>query len=387
MKRALTILLLSILCRHLPAEVHVGAERLDVLLPLLQGKRVALVVNQTSVLGEEKTPLLDTLHQSNIDIRCVFAPEHGFRGVEDAGKQIANGKDFRTGIPIFSIYGKTKKPSREQLADVDMVVFDIQDVGVRFYTYISTMHYVMEACAEYGKEMIVCDRPNPNDYVDGPLLQADYHSFVGMHPIPIVHGLTVGELANMINGEGWLKSASGATLSCDLTVIKTLGWQRGQFYPLPVKPSPNLPNDLSISLYPSLCLFEATAISVGRGTEYPFQVLGTPDKKYGDFHFTPVSLKGWDTHPMHKNKKCYGIDLRTLSPEEKTFTLSYVLDFFRLSGSKKEFFSRPDWFDKLAGNKTLRQQILAGNSEETIRRSWQKELDAYKQLRRKYTLY
>ena len=387
MKRNLVILLLLLSGEFVSAKVKVGAERMDVLLPLLQDKKVALVVNQTSVVSPDRIHLLDTLCAANIRVMKVFAPEHGFRGDIDAGKTVENGVDKATGIPIVSIYGKNKRPTKAQLEDVDVVVFDIQDVGVRFYTYISTMHYVMEACGEYGKKVIVCDRPNPNDYVDGPVLQKELKSFVGMHPIPIVHGLTVGELASMINSEKWLKDSSGNGISCDLTVIEVQGWSRGEMYHLPIKPSPNLPNDLSIRLYPSLCFFEATNVSVGRGTTFPFQVLGSTNKKYGSFQFTPVSLKGWDTAPLHQNKVCFGLDLRTEESDSSIFTLRYLLDFYQTSGLKGTFFTRPHWFDLLSGNKQLRQQIVAGMDEETIRNSWEPELNEYKILRKKYLIY
>ena len=289
------------------APLKLGAERMDVVTRLLKGKRVGLVVNQTSILEKRQIHLLDALVAEGIDVKKVFAPEHGFRGTGDAGEEIKDSRDLKTGIPIISIYGKNKKPSAEQLGDLDVIVFDIQDVGARFYTYISTMHYVMEACAENNKEFIVLDRPNPNDFVDGPIRQKGFESFVGVDPLPILHGLTVGELAWMINKEGWLKSAPD---TCRLKIVKMENWKHGDPYWLPVKPSPNLPNDQSIRLYPSLCFFEATNVSVGRGTYYPFQVLGFPDPKYGDFTFTPTSLPGFDTNPLQKDKVCYGIDLR-----------------------------------------------------------------------------
>ncbi len=323
-------------------------------------------------------------------IKKVFAPEHGFRGDLDAGETVINSKDVKTGIPIVSIYGKNKKPASEQLKDIDVVVFDIQDVGARFYTYISTMHYVMEACAENNKEMIICDRPNPNDYVDGPVLQPDCRSFVGMHPIPVLHGLTVGELALMINGESWLKNNIELQ---DLKIIGIKGWKHGQPYVLPVKPSPNLPNNQSIKLYPSLCFFEATNISVGRGTTFPFQVLGAPQKKsdqadlrFGSFTFVPRSLPGWDKNPLHQNQTCYGVDLRNIS-FEGGLSLKFLLDFYHLSKEKEAFFTRPDWFNLLAGNKMLQKQIISGMNEQQIKESWQPELSLYKQQRNKYMLY
>lgn len=328
--------------------------------------------------------LLDVLLENDADIKKVFAPEHGFRGTADAGETVSDSKDMKTGLPIISLYGKNKKPTAEQLADVDAVIFDIQDIGVRFYTYISTMHYVMEACAENGKEFIVLDRPNPNDFVDGPILKPGFESFVGMHPIPVLHGLTVGELAWMINGEGWLKSTPD---SCKLKVIKMENWRHGDPYWLPVKPSPNLPNDQSIRLYASLCFFEATNVSVGRGTYFPFQVLGVPDPKYGSFTFTPVSLPGFDTNPLHKNKQCYGVDLREL-PFEGGLTLRFFFDFYDKAGKDQAlFFTRANWFDLLSGSKELRTQIVKGLHEDEIKASWQPDLKAYKALRKKYLLY
>ena len=322
--------------------------------------------------------------ERGIHVKKVFAPEHGFRGTADAGEEVKDSRDLKTGVPIVSIYGKNKKPTAEQLSGLDVIVFDIQDVGARFYTYISTMHYVMEACAENGVEFIVLDRPNPNDFVDGPVRQKGFESFVGVDPIPLLHGLTVGELAWMINSEGWLKSSPD---SCKLHIVKMENWQHGDPYWLPVKPSPNLPNDQSIRLYPSLCFFEATNISIGRGTYYPFQVIGFPDRKYGDFAFTPVSLPGFDTNPLQKDKECYGVDLREY-PFEGGLTLHFFLDFYNKAGNEQAFFfSRPQWFDLLAGTKELRYQIVRGLSEQEIRDSWQPELDKYKEMRKKYLLY
>lgn len=366
------------------APLKLGAERLDVVTRLLKGKRVGLVVNQTSILEKEQVHLLDALLQEGIAVKKVFAPEHGFRGTADAGQQIADSRDIKTGVPIISLYGKNKKPTAAQLQDVDAVVFDIQDVGARFYTYISTMHYVMEACAENGKEFIVLDRPNPNDFVDGPVREPEMASFVGVDPLPVLHGLTIGELAWMINKEGWLKSRPD---TCRLKIVKMENWRHGDPYWLPVKPSPNLPNDQAIRLYPSLCFFEGTNISIGRGTYFPFQVIGFPDKKYGDFAFTPTSLPGFDTKPLQKDKECYGIDLREY-PFEGGLTLRFLLDFYTRAGKDQAFFfARPQWFDLLAGTKKLRFQIIRGLSEEEIRASWQPALDTYKQMRKKYLLY
>ena len=352
-----------------------GAERMDVITRLLKDKQVGLVINQTSILEKQQKHLLDALVEKGIQVKKVFAPEHGFRGTADAGEEVKDSRDLKTGIPIVSIYGKNKKPTAEQLNGLDVIVF---------YTYISTMHYVMEACAENGVEFIVLDRPNPNDFVDGPIRQKGFESFVGVDPIPLLHGLTVGELAWMINSEGWLKSSPD---SCKLHIVKMENWKHGDPYWLPVKPSPNLPNDQSIRLYPSLCFFEATNVSVGRGTYYPFQVIGYPDRKYGDFAFTPVSLPGFDTNPLQKDKECYGIDLREY-PFEGGLTLRFFLDFYNKAGNEQAFFfSRPQWFDLLAGTKELRYQIVRGLTEEEIRESWQPELDKYKQMRKKYLLY
>lgn len=363
--------------------LRLGAERMEVVTRLLANKKVGLVVNQTSILESRQMHLLDALLSEGIEVKKVFAPEHGFRGMADAGEEVDDSKDLKTGVPIYSIYGKNKKPTAQQLADLDVLVFDIQDVGARFYTYISTMHYVMEACAENDKALIVLDRPNPNDFVDGPIRKEGLKSFVSLDPIPLLHGLTVGELAQMINGEGWLKSHPD---SCQLQVVTMENWKHGEPYWLPVKPSPNLPNDQAIRLYPSLCFFEATNVSVGRGTYSPFQVIGAPDKQYGEFSFTPTSLKGFDTNPLHKDRRCYGVDLREY-PFEGGLTLRFFLSFFEKSGKDPSFFSRAHWFDLLAGSKKLRQQILQGMTEEEIRASWQPALDQYKQMRKKYLLY
>lgn len=366
-------------------DLVIGAERFDKLKTLLEDKRIGLVVNQTSILNNEiQTHLLDALLENGFQVKVVFAPEHGFRGIADAGEIVKDSKDIKTGIPIVSIYGKQKAPTAEQMADIDAVVFDIQDVGTRFYTYISTMHYVMEACAENDKELIVLDRPNPNDYIDGPIRQPGFRSFVGVDPIPLLHGLTVGELASMINGEGWLKTGEN---SCKLEVVTMLNWKHGDPYWLPVKPSPNLPNDQAVRLYPSLCFFEATSFSVGRGTYHPFQVIGYPDKKFGDFSFTPTSLPGFDTHPIQKDKVCYGINLQEY-PFEGGLTLKFVLYFYDKCGKNASFFfSRAKWFDLLAGTDQLRKQIIAGMNEEEIRETWKEDLDNYKEMRKKYLLY
>lgn len=384
--KALLILLYSLTFTTVRSQekFRLGAERMEILIPMLEGKRVGLIVNQTSIIEERHTHLLDALRARNVNVVKVFAPEHGFRGTDDAGTEIKDSRDQRTGVPIVSIYGKNKKPTAAQMSDLDLVIFDIQDVGTRFYTYISTMHYVMEACAENNKQLIVLDRPNPNDFVDGPVLREGFTSFVGMHPIPVLHGLTVGELALMINGEKWLKSKPD---TCRLEVIAMENWKHGDPYWLPVKPSPNLPNDQSIRLYPSLCLFEGTNISVGRGTYFPFQVLGYPDEKYGEFRFRPISLPGFDTNPMHKDKACYGVDLREYA-FEGGFSLRFLLDFYKKADKDQAFFfARAQWFDLLAGSKELRLQMIKGLSEEEIRASWQPELKTYKTMREKYLLY
>lgn len=361
-----------------------GAEQIETLLPMLQDKRVGLVVNQTSVIGARQVHLLDTLLHSKVRVVKVFAPEHGFRGTADPGENIKDSRDPKTGLPIISIYGKNKKPTPQQIQDVDVLIFDIQDVGTRFYTYISTLHYVMEACAENNKELIVTDRPNPNDYVDGPMREEGYRSFVGLDPLPVLHGLTVGELAQMINGERWLLHPND---TCKLTVIPIKNWQHGDPYWLPVKPSPNLPTDQAILLYPSLCFFEGTSVSVARGTFFPFEAIGIPDKKGGSFSFTPVGIRGMDMNPTHKGIRCYGEDLREY-PFGGGLTLHFLLDFYERCGKNEtKFFTRARWFDLLAGTDKLRKQIIQGFSEEVIRESWEKGLDEYKTMRRKYLLY
>lgn len=375
-----------------PKEIQVGAASIQEYLTLLQNKRVALVVNHTSQINE--IHLVDTLLSLGIDIKHIFAPEHGFRGEAGAGETIKNSVDTKTGIPIISLYGKNKKPQSEQLKDIDIVVFDIQDVGARFYTYISTMHYVMEACAEQNKPLIILDRPNPNGfYVDGPVLNPELQSFVGMHPIPIVHGLTVGELAQMINGEGWLTGG----IQCEVTIIKVKNYDHNDTYSLPVRPSPNLPNDQAINLYPSLCLFEGTVVSLGRGTPYPFQVLGYPDLSFSEafaseaqavdtFSFVPKSIPGVAMDPPHEGKRCYGLDLRNETRLNR-FSLAYIMDFHRKAKEAgiNNFFN--SFFDKLAGTTQLKTQILSGLSEDEIRRSWVDALKQYKNTRKKYLLY
>lgn len=368
------------------AQVKKGADRLEELFPLLENKRISLVVNQTSLV--QNVHLLDTLYNKGVHITQVFAPEHGFRGDADAGEFIKNGKDYRTQVPIISLYGKNKKPQPSQLQQTDIMIFDIQDVGARFYTYISTMFYVMQACAENNKELIILDRPNPCDYVDGPVLDMKYKSFVGMLPIPVLHGCTIGELAQMINGEGWL----GNNLQCPLKVITIEDWKHGQPYSLPVKPSPNLPNDQAIALYPSLCPFEGTSVSVGRGTDFPFQIIGSPTTKNLKFRFMPHSMKGSDKHPLHQDTYCYGLNLSSEKNIPKGFSLQYVIQFYNYfqnltKHAEKEFFTRPHWFDLLMGTNQVRLDILKNKTEEQIRSAWQKKLNQYKEIRKKYLLY
>jgi uncharacterized protein YbbC (DUF1343 family) len=360
-------------------EIMVGAARFDAYLPLLKDKAVAMVVNQTSQVDGKH--IVDWLLEKNVSIKKIFAPEHGFRGTADAGEKILSGVDEKTGLPLISLYGKDRKPSEEHLKDIDVVIFDIQDVGARFYTYISTMHYVMEACAEQDKKMIIFDRPNPNgDYVDGFVLDMKHQSFVGMHPIPVVHGLTVGELAQMINGEGWLPNQA----KCKLAVIKCQNYTHKSKYSLPIKPSPNLPNDRAIYLYPSLCFFEGTIVSLGRGTDSPFQVIGYPDYPDKTFSFTPRSTEGAKNPPL-KDQVCYGVDLRQTQDWKYRFSLHELIKFYNSAPDKSKFFN--DFINRLAGTDRLRKMIEAGKTEEEIRASWQEELAVYKQKRKKYLLY
>jgi uncharacterized protein YbbC (DUF1343 family) len=359
-----------------------AADQPDRYLSLLEGKKIGLVVNQTAILESQgNIHLVDFLMMEGLEVVKVFVPEHGFRGDADAGEVINSEIDKRTGLPIVSLYGDNKKPKPDQLHDIDILIYDLQDVGVRFYTYISTMHYVMEACAEQNKPLLILDRPNPNgDYVDGPVLQKGFESFVGMHPIPVVHGLTVGELAQMINGEGWLKNKVKAPIQ----VIPVKNWSRTASYSLPVKPSPNLPNDLAIRLYPSLCYFEGTDVSLGRGTMHPFQMYGYPDPKFGEFTFTPLSIVGMSKNPPQLNKLCFGVDLRQESLDHR-FTLQYLLHAYNVSGKKEKFFN--NFFDKLAGTDQLRKDIIAGKTETQIRNSWKSDLNAYHTMRVKYLIY
>ena len=360
-----------------------GAQQTEVLLPLLENKNIALVGNPTSILfnkKEKKIHLVDSLLSLQINLIKVFAPEHGFRGNADAGEVVKDGKDIKTGLPIISLYGNNKKPTKEQLHGIDLLIFDIQDVGARFYTYISTLHYIMEACAENNIQVLVLDRPNPNGhYVDGPILKKEFKSFVGMHPIPVVHGMTIGEYAQMINGEKWLKNET----QCDLKIIPLKNYDHTKPYSLPVKPSPNLPNDLSINLYPSLCFFEGTPVSVGRGTDQQFQIYGAPYFPKSDFQFTPTPKPG-AKHPKFEGKLCYGENLESRG-KLNYLNLEWLIKAYNLSIDKSTFFN--PFFKKLAGTEQLQKQIKAGKSAEEIRASWQNGLEEFKLIRNKYLLY
>ena len=391
-------------------DIVIAANMLGAYLPLLQNKNVGVVANQTSVIFKQKvdslyevypdgtsslyqlrtnsmpyTHIVDSLLKHNINIKKVYAPEHGFRGMSDAGEIVTDGLDTKTQLPVISIYGSNKKPNKEQLKGIDIILFDIQDVGARFYTYISTLHYVMEACAEQGIKLIVLDRPNPNaHYVDGPLLEKEHESFVGMHPIPIVHGMTMGEYAKMINGENWLKNE----VKCQLTVIKMDNYHHKKSYDLPIKPSPNLPNAQSINLYSSICLFEGTNVSVGRGTDKQFQIIGSPylkDSKY-NFKFTPSPKPGAKT-PKHNGILCYGYDLST-NKQLDSINLSWLIEIynFHKENYPDEKFFTP-YFTTLAGTKKLQEQLEAGWTSEMIKASWQKDLEAFKAIRSKYLIY
>jgi uncharacterized protein YbbC (DUF1343 family) len=389
LRKNILILLIASLCVLISANLYsqqlrVGAECMEQYLDKLSGKKVGLVANQTSVVRNEKgelVHLLDTLLSLDIDVCCVFSPEHGFRGNVEAGASVQSGRDSKTGVSIVSLYGKNKKPTKEQIQVCDILVFDLQDVGCRFYTYISTLHYVMEACAENNKPLLVLDRPNPNDYVDGPVLEDKFKSFVGMHNVPVVYGLTIGEYATMINGEGWLSGNE----KCDLKIVALENWFHGMdsAYELPIAPSPNLPNSHSIELYPSLCLFEGTPVSVGRGTDKPFQIIGYPTYCNKNFSFVPIPIKGVSENPPYKNQKCYG--LTDLKPVKNQLNLSYIMEMYSCYKDKQSFFT--SFFNKLVGTEKLKQQIVSGMSEEKIRDSWQKDLENYNKIKDKYTIY
>jgi len=368
-----------------PAEevLQTGAEQLQSYTPLLMGKNVGMVVNQTSTINDKH--LVDVLLERNIKIKKVFAPEHGFRGTADAGEKVSDSKDVATGLPVISLYGKNRKPSANQISDLDVLIFDIQDVGARFYTYISTMHLVMEAAAEQGKQVIVLDRPNPNGhYVDGPVLKSGFESFVGMHPVPVVHGMTIGEYAQMINGENWL--ANG--IQCSLKVIPLKGYTHNTRYELPIKPSPNLPNATSIALYPSLCFFEGTTFSVGRGTNKQFQVLGHPNYRNGEFTFTPKPMPG-AKYPKLDGQACNGYDLSNSKIDEiRSLDIGFLVAAYRdMELQGKPFFLKNNFFDKLAGSDQLKNQLISGMDELEIRDSWEEDLAAFLKVRENYLLY
>lgn len=385
MKRIFTVTILlslfvvSAVYSQVKPRLQVGAEQIHIYVPQIKDQRVAVFANNTSVLG--RVHLVDILVSTKVKVVKILSPEHGFRGDVPDGDNVGDSKDEKTGIPIVSIYGdKNKKPTAAQLADVDVVLFDIQDVGTRFYTYISSLHYLMEACAENKKKLFVLDRPNPNGFVDGPILQPENKSFVGMHPIPIAHGLTIGEMAKMINGEGWLEGGK----KCDLEVIAMTNYTHHDSVSLPVKPSPNLPNDHAIALYPSICLFEGTALSVGRGTQHPFEFIGHPSLKNQPFEFTPVSIPTMSAKPKLENQVCYGIDLRKVKAERR-ISLKYLIDMYNQFPDKENFFI--SYIDKLSGYKDFKEQIKQGMTEEQIRASWEPALSNYKEMRKKYTMY
>lgn len=366
-----------------PAAIPVtGAEQFEKYKLLLAGKKTGIIANQTSFLENQQIHLVDFLLQNNIDVKAVFAPEHGFRGTADAGEHISDGVDSRTGLPVISLYGANKKPSGKQLENIDILVFDLQDVGVRFYTYISTLHYVMEAAAENKIPLIILDRPNPNGhYTDGPVLEPKHKSFVGMHPVPVVHGMTIGEYAQMINGEGWLENK----ITCELTVIPVENYDRQKPYSLPVKPSPNLPNDKAINLYPSLCFFEGTPVSEGRGTSMQFQVFGSPllPAEEFSFSFTPRPNEG-AASPKFNGKLCYGKDLRNEENLSK-INLEWLIAAYQAYPDKTGFFT--SFFVKLAGTHQLQQQIENGMTAEAIRKTWKKDLESFEKTRKKYLIY
>ncbi|RPD41714.1 exo-beta-N-acetylmuramidase NamZ family protein [Chitinophaga barathri] len=368
-----------------------GADQTGVYLPLLKGKKVGMVVNQTSVIGDRLS--VDSLHALGVDIRMVFGPEHGFRGNASNGAEVGDEKDRATGIPIISLYGAKRQPTPQEMAALDVLIFDIQDVGCRFYTNINTLAEVMDACAKAGKELIIFDRPNPNAFVDGPILDMENRSGIGRFPIPITHGMTIGEFAQMLNGEGWLPNKT----KCKIRVIKIKDYRHDMYYTLPVGPSPNLNTQESVILYPSLCLFEGTIVSQGRGTYMPFTVLGAPALKGKfDFSFKPVSIPGKSETPLHQDQTCYGLDLRkydikALHAKGKV-NIRWIMDMYKAYPYKGKFFDRSQSqqignIDGLAGVKKFKQQIIAGTSEAEIRKSWEPGLSQYKQMRKKYVLY
>ena len=366
------------------SDLQVGAERMEEYLPLIQGKTIAVVANHTSMI--KQTHLVDSLVSLRVKIKCVFAPEHGFRGNFSYGQHIVSEVDEGTGLFIVSLYGKNMKPTQQALKDVDVVLFDIQDVGARFFTYISTLQKVMEACAEQSKTLIVLDRPNPNGfYIDGPVLEKSHTSFVGMNQVPVVYGLTIGEYAQMLNGERWLANQ----VQCQLSVIKIKNYDHGDLYQLPIRPSPNLPDMTSVYLYPSLCFFEGTRVSIGRGTDKPFKMIGYPGFRDGDVQFTPKSLPGIADHPVYEDTLCNGLDVEEFGKlyalNFRKIYLFWLKEMHDTYPDKTKFFNT--FFEKLAGNDQLRKQISEGKSEADIRKSWQNDLNKYKIIRKKYLLY
>tara|TARA_B100000768_G_scaffold151943_1_gene147373 strand:+ start:301 stop:1443 length:1143 start_codon:yes stop_codon:yes gene_type:complete len=375
-KQIISISLLLLTFSVNAQNIVLGAERTNAYLSLLEGKKIGIVGNQTSMIVN--THLVDSLINLGVNIVKVFSPEHGFRGKADAGAKIEDRIDVKTGLPIISLYGKNKKPNTEQLEGIDVLVFDIQDVGARFYTYISTLHYVMEAAGENNSSIIVLDRPNPNGhYVDGPIREKGFESFVGMHPIPIVHGMTIGEYAKMINDENWIYE------NCNLTIIEMENYSRDMAYDLPVKPSPNLPNARSVNLYPSLCFFEGTTVSIGRGTDYPFQHFGAPYLE-SNYSFIPKSGAG-NKLPKHENKVCFGTNLRFQENYLTTINLDWIIDSYKQCNEKENFFN--NFFDKLAGTDKLRLQIIAGKTSKEIKLRWEENLNKFKKIREKYLMY
>ena len=363
-------------------KISPGAESFKIYLPLLKDKKVGIVAHHASLLfnKSKNQHLVDFLIKNQVDIEKIFAPEHGFRGNADAGEKISDHHDNKTGIPIVSLYGKNKKPSKENLKNIDIVIFDLQDVGVRFYTYISTLHYVMESCAEMKIPIIVLDRPNPNlHYVDGPVLEKEYSSFVGMHPVPIVYGMTIGEYALMINGEGWLKNG----LITELKIIPIQNYSRTSMYELPKRPSPNLPNRQSIALYPSLCLLEPTVISIGRGTENQFQIFGHPELKINKYSFKPLPNFG-SKDPKHNGIVCFGKNLSKVPKPEK-IELKWLIEAYSYFPKPESFFLKG--FNNIAGNDKLKQQLISFSSEKEIRKSWEPQLKLFKKIRKKYLIY
>jgi uncharacterized protein YbbC (DUF1343 family) len=376
----------------LPSAIKTGAEQTEKYLPLLKGKRVGMVVNPTSIIGTQTS--VDSLLKRGVKIQKIFGPEHGFRGNASAGVTVNDDVDSKTGIKAISLYGKHSTPTAEDLADIDIMVFDIQDVGVRFYTYINTLQHVMEACAANNKTLLILDRPNPNGYlIDGPILDQKFKSGIGVQPIPIAHGLTVGEYAQMLNGEGWLKNKA----KCKITIIKNANYDHNMEYTLPVKPSPNLNTQQAILLYPSTCLFEGTYLNHGRGTMFPFTVVGAPYLKGKfDFSFTPKSIKGMSETPLFQDQVCYGLDLRTYDTSKliksKQVNISWLIELYQASPRKEDFFNTKlskemGIIERLVGVADFRQQVIDGKSEAEIRASWEPGLSAYKTMRKKYLLY